>query len=222
MVLLLPLLHTRHSAGIDVIAAQTPAPQAPPAPRPPNPQNLEQQIEQTVEQAVQEALEAVAGARTGAEAGAARDLARERAREALARVRDELEAARAGARPEVRVQFPMGPPDTIPPQAVDMAYAFFATIAFIAVGLPLARAFARRMDRRSAPAPADLGPRLDRIEQAVEAVAIEVERISENQRYATKVITELRGLPASQPAGWQGSNARQAEPVPRTGEPPRP
>lgn len=200
-------------------AAQQPRP-APPAP-PPVPADLGKQIEDAVQEAVQGALEAATAAGAGTEAAAARELARERAREAFERVRTEINEARANARPEV-AQFPIGPPDVIPPQAVEMAYAFFVTIAFIAVGLPLARAFARRMDRRSAPAPADLAPRLDRIEQAVEAVAIEVERISENQRYSTKVMHELRGLPASQPEGWPASHARQAEPVPRAGEPPRP
>lgn len=198
-------------------AAQTPRP-APPAP--PVPENLDRQIENAVEQAIQSALEAAVAAQSGTEAATARELARERAREAFDRVRDELDAARGNTRTEL--QFPPMGPDVIPPQAVDMAYAFFATIAFIVVGLPLARAFARRMDRRSAPAPADLAPRLDRIEQAVEAVAIEVERISENQRYTTKVMQELRGLPAAQPAGWPAGNARQAEPVPRGAEPHRP
>lgn len=216
MVLLMPSFEFVQS-----VVAQAATQQPRPAPAPPVPEDLGKQIENAVEQAIQGALEAAAAARSGTEASAARELARERAREALEQVRVQIEEARAGARPEV-MQFPMGPPDVIPPQAVDMAYAFFATIAFIAVGLPLARAFARRMDRRSAPAPADLAPRLDRIEQAVEAVAIEVERISENQRYTTKVMQELRGLPAAQPAGWPGSGARQAEPVPRSGDPHRP
>jgi len=216
------MVHLIHS--LQAVAAQA-AQQPRPTPRPPIPSDLDRQIEDAVQQAVQSALEAATATGAGgaggagAEAAGARELARERARDAFERVREAVDAARTNTRTEV--QFPVGPPD-IPPQAVDMAYAFFATIAFIAVGLPLARAFARRMDRRSAPAPADLAPRLDRIEQAVEAVAIEVERISENQRYSTKVMQELRGLPASQPAGWPGSNARQAEPVPRAGDPQRP
>ena len=126
----------------------------------------------------------------------------------------------AAARPEV-LQAPPFPPDMIPPQAVEIAIAFFAMIAFIAVGIPLARAFGRRVDRRAAAAmPPDLGPRLDRLEQAVEAVAIEVERISENQRYATRLMTELRGISAPPPDSWPSQPAREAEPVPRSGDTP--
>jgi hypothetical protein len=33
-------------------------------------------------------------------------------------------------------------------------------------------------------------PRLDRLEQAVDAIAVEVERISEGQRFVTKALTE--------------------------------
>mgnify|MGYP001792788851 CR=1 FL=1 len=36
--------------------------------------------------------------------------------------------------------------------------------------------------------------RLDRLEQAVEAIAIEIERVSEGQRYVTKLMSE-RALP---------------------------
>jgi hypothetical protein len=79
--------------------------------------------------------------------------------------------------------------------ARDISYAFFLMVAAIAIGVPLVRAFARWLDRRSvvpAGIPADLGGRLDRIEQAVEAVAIEVERISEGQRFTSKLLSDLR------------------------------
>jgi hypothetical protein len=36
--------------------------------------------------------------------------------------------------------------------------------------------------------------RLQRVEQGIEAMAIEVERISEGQRFVTKLISESRGL----------------------------
>jgi hypothetical protein len=175
----------------------------------------EKALETAIENAVREAMAAAAAARAaGTEAAA--DAARERVQAAMEDVRAQLEASRAAAQPAVQV--PPFPPDAIPPQAVDIAVAFFAMIAFIAVGIPLARALGKRWERRGTPTPADLGPRLDRLEQAVEAVAIEVERISEGQRYATKVMTELRGLPASQPDAWPGKVAREAEPAPRPGE----
>lgn len=68
---------------------------------------------------------------------------------------------------------------------------FFAMVATIAVGAPLARAFARRMERESKTKVApEVTSRLERIEQAVDAIAIEVERISEGQRFTTKLLTE--------------------------------
>jgi hypothetical protein len=68
---------------------------------------------------------------------------------------------------------------------------FFAMVATIAVGAPLARAFAKRMERdaKTKIAP-EVTSRLERIEQAVDAIAIEVERISEGQRFTTKLLTE--------------------------------
>ncbi|HEU5183260.1 MAG TPA: hypothetical protein VFU01_01750 [Gemmatimonadaceae bacterium] len=68
---------------------------------------------------------------------------------------------------------------------------FFAMVATIAVGTPLARAFARRMDHEAkTKIPPEVTSRLERIEQAVDAIAIEVERISEGQRFTTKLLTE--------------------------------
>ena len=71
---------------------------------------------------------------------------------------------------------------------------FFAMVATIAVGFPLARAFARRMEHGSKTKLApEVASRLERIEQAVDAIAIEVERISEGQRFTTKLLTERAG-----------------------------
>ncbi|HET7456718.1 MAG TPA: hypothetical protein VFJ74_03620 [Gemmatimonadaceae bacterium] len=90
----------------------------------------------------------------------------------------------------------------IPHGAVVLGLAFFVMLAFIAVGLPVARAIARRMDRRStvSPAPAvpsDVTDRLERIEHAVESIAIEVERISEGQRFTTKLLADRGEVPAA-------------------------
>lgn len=41
--------------------------------------------------------------------------------------------------------------------------------------------------------PLEVTSRLERIEQSLEAVAIEVERISEGQRFTTKLLSEGRG-----------------------------
>ena len=90
----------------------------------------------------------------------------------------------------------------VPPEAVAIAISFFLMIAFIIVGLPIARAVGRRMDRRSAAAPPEIAAQtaqLQQIQTAVEAMAVEVERISENQRFVTRLISE-RGAEARMPA----------------------
>lgn len=99
---------------------------------------------------------------------------------------------------------PPFPPGFIPHEVVEIVQSFFITVAVIALGIPLMRAFARRFVDRPPVTPilaANVENRLERIEQAVEAMAIEVERISESQRYLTKIMTEQRALP-------QGSTSR--------------
>ncbi|MEP6495956.1 MAG: hypothetical protein ABJF01_24965 [bacterium] len=91
-------------------------------------------------------------------------------------------------------------PDSIPPEAIEIAKAFFATIAVIALGIPIIRAISKRWERPAQlpPTSPDVTARLERIEQAVEAVAIEVERIAESQRFAAKLMAEQqRSLPRS-------------------------
>ena len=70
--------------------------------------------------------------------------------------------------------------------------SFFAMIVAIVLGVPLMRARIREMDRRGAGALPDahVAERLARIETAVESIAIEVERISEAQRFTTKLLAE--------------------------------
>lgn len=84
--------------------------------------------------------------------------------------------------------------NVIPPQAVDISIAFFVTIAIIIIGLPIARAIARRMDRRPGPnqIPSDVSAQLNQLNQAVDAIALEVERISEGQRFTTRLLSEQR------------------------------
>jgi len=90
----------------------------------------------------------------------------------------------------------------IPPEAIGIINSFFVTVAVIALGFPLIRALTRRWERAPLPPPTspDITSRLERIEQAVEAVAIEVERIAEAQRFAAKLMAEQqqqRALPSS-------------------------
>jgi len=92
------------------------------------------------------------------------------------------------------ISMPPFGPNTIPPQAVDISIAFFLTVAAIIIGLPLARAFARRMDRRGGTAPIsnEIASQLNHLNQAVDAIALEVERISEGQRFTARLLSDER------------------------------
>jgi hypothetical protein len=84
--------------------------------------------------------------------------------------------------------------NVIPQQVVDISIAFFLTMAVIIIGFPLARAFARRMDRRggSAQVSNEVSSQLAHLNQAVDAIALEVERISEGQRFTTRLLSEQK------------------------------
>jgi hypothetical protein len=75
-----------------------------------------------------------------------------------------------------------------------------ATAPIIAIGLPIARAYARRVESGAtrATVPGDVTARLERMEQAIDSIAVEVERISEGQRFTTKLLAE-RVPPATPP-----------------------
>jgi hypothetical protein len=74
---------------------------------------------------------------------------------------------------------------------------FIALAAIAGIGFPMARAYGRRVERGHAVGRASLPSReanaearLDRIERAVEAMALEVERMAEGQRFMTKLLAE--------------------------------
>lgn len=99
-------------------------------------------------------------------------------------------------------------PPNIPPEAIHavvmLGRYFLAGCVILGVVPPVIRLFARRFDRPhvvASVASADITARLDRIEQAVEAVAIEVERIAEAQRFSARLAAEqtARALPSSPP-----------------------
>ncbi|NUP56220.1 MAG: hypothetical protein HOQ19_10325 [Gemmatimonadaceae bacterium] len=165
---------------------------------------LREQIRQTIQDATRAATEAqgnmqlavrdaerrvrdaerhVREARTGDQRGAAQ--------QELFAARTELSALRGASQVNVHTEQPTRfADDMIPPQVVDMSIAFFIMLAVIIIGLPLARAMGRRLERRTAapalPDPA-IANQLQRIEQAVEAMSIEIERISESQRFMAKL-----------------------------------
>ena len=69
---------------------------------------------------------------------------------------------------------------------------FFLTTCVLAIGIPLVRALVRRWDRESQmpKVPAEVAARLERMETSIDAMAIEMERISEGQRFVTKLLAE--------------------------------
>ena len=79
------------------------------------------------------------------------------------------------------------------PEIVVPLGAFLCAIV-LAIGVPLARAYSRRMDAesRSPRLPTEISERLERMEHALDSVALEVERISEGQRFTTKLLSEGR------------------------------
>jgi Zn-dependent protease with chaperone function len=86
-------------------------------------------------------------------------------------------------------------------EEVAMIAIIMGTIGSVA--FPLVRALARRLESRSGDGGAlrgDDAERLERMERAIESIAIEVERISEAQRFTTKLLAERTPTPPSEPA----------------------
>ena len=70
-------------------------------------------------------------------------------------------------------------------------------VPITAIGWPIARAYARRVEQDSTRAhiPTEVTARLERMEQAIDSIAVEVERISEGQRFTTKLLAERTTAP---------------------------
>ena len=83
----------------------------------------------------------------------------------------------------------------IPPRVKDVSIAFFVTCAVIIVGFPIMRAIGKRIER-AAPVPVaiptEMQAQMQHLMQSVDAIAIEVERISEGQRFAAKMLAERK------------------------------
>ncbi len=97
----------------------------------------------------------------------------------------------------------MGPEIAVPLGA-------FLCAIILAIGVPLARAYARRMDAeaRNPRLPTETTERLERMERALDSIAIEVERITEGQRFTTKLLSEGRGAAESRQIPATGTSAQ--------------
>ncbi len=91
----------------------------------------------------------------------------------------------------------------VPPRAQALGFAFLLTLGAMVIFTPIARALGRLIDRKAQvpEVPAQVSAQLAQLTQAVDAIAIEVERISEGQRFTTKLLAEqqkaARSLPSS-------------------------
>src|SRR3954452_24479376 len=85
------------------------------------------------------------------------------------------------------------------PEAIVVPFTLFVLCP---IAVSISRLIWKRGSRQHAPAlTTDSAQRLERMEQAMDAIAIEVERVSEGQRFVTRLLSERGGaLPVGQPA----------------------
>ena len=84
--------------------------------------------------------------------------------------------------------------DDIPPRVKDVSIAFFVMLAAVIIGLPLMRAIARRIERGTPTVamPPEVQSQIHHLIQSVDTISIEIERISEGQRFATKMLADRK------------------------------
>ena len=172
---------------------------------------LEQQSAAEVRaQAQAEARAAAAEARAQAQVDA------QRVRDEAQQIREEAQRIREQVRQQIRIEqgqgfgegrgqgqggqpvivVPPTPPwgvrNDIPPNVVDLLSILAIAAVICIVGFPIARAIGRWIDRRGLPGPVnnELAAQMTRIEQAVDTMSVEVERISEAQRFQAKLLSD--------------------------------
>lgn len=103
------------------------------------------------------------------------------------------------------------PPRSGPPEEFWVLSGIFMFV----VGLPLTIAYARRIWKRSvgtiSALPQEIYDRFNRLDQAVDAVAIEVERVGEGQRYLTRMHADQQRALGAGPAERVESVERERE-----------
>ena len=91
-------------------------------------------------------------------------------------------------------------PPPAPQDPFDAAQLRGIEIGSFVLMIPIVLAFARRIWRGGKRAPSfdfESSPRFQRMEQAIESIAIEVERIGEAQRFTTKLLSERHPEPVA-------------------------
>jgi hypothetical protein len=126
----------------------------------------------------------------------------------LEQVGQQLSSPDAARFAETQAPFNFGPGEN-PFRNVDVEPIIITFTMFVLcpIALSISRLIWKRGSRMSVSASSpDSTQRLERMEQAMDAIAIEIERVSEGQRFVTRLLTE-----GSAPALSVGQNA--AEPV---------
>jgi hypothetical protein len=122
----------------------------------------------------------------------------------LEQVGQQLSSPDAARFAETQAPFNFGPGEN-PFHNVDVEPIIITFTLFVLcpIALSISRLIWKRGSRMqmSAP-PADSTQRLERMEQSMDAIAIEIERVSEGQRFVTRLLSERGGamLGAAQPA----------------------
>ena len=88
----------------------------------------------------------------------------------------------------------------------------FACAIVCAIGVPLARAYSRRVDSETSNPhiPTEITTQLERIERSIDSVAVEIERISEGQRFTTTLLSEGKSAYDSRQSASTGMPARNS------------
>jgi hypothetical protein len=125
------------------------------------------------------------------------------AQEIRDQIRNDIQnSIRNGGDPQINFPDKVDFRNAVPEGAVIISVALFMSIAATIIFAPLMRAFARRMDAKSQGAlsqSSDIGPRLAQLQESVDAMAMEVERITEAQRFQSKLLAERAKDPAALP-----------------------
>jgi hypothetical protein len=94
-----------------------------------------------------------------------------------------------------------------------------AAFGIFVLGFPIAFAYARRIWRRSANTtvtlPPEMARRMQAMEEAIESIAVEVERVGEGQRFMTAALSEPGRVLGAGPAQPVGVRPREAAPYER-------
>lgn len=86
--------------------------------------------------------------------------------------------------------------DVVPKGMVQMSWALAACVIAVFIGWPIARAVARYLDRRGHAVRTDhvldaqRQQRFDALERNIDTVAVEIERLSESQRFTFKLLAD--------------------------------